>query len=165
MRKSSKRDSSRRKRRKKTRSDALEELLEGVIELLRSINQNYIFSETPFFDTEHCDKFDSEGLPEKYSFSERNITDERLQNLFIDIHESESNIRVIVELLGLSKHQINLSVTNKFLIITIIFSTCQIQKKIRLPSFISPEKSRARFNNGVLEITLEKNLSSALPTN
>ncbi len=78
---------------------------------------------------------------------------------FIDIQQDKENLHIIAQLPGLNKEDINLDIRDN----TVEISTkenIEIQrgyyKKIDLPVKIIPDKSSAKYKNGVLKLTISK---------
>ena len=81
---------------------------------------------------------------------------ERVREPLTDVIEEDAIIRVIVELPGVEKNQINLSTTELTIKIKAQSETRMYKKEVKLPTPIIPKSSKAKFNNGVLEITLQR---------
>ena len=67
-----------------------------------------------------------------------------------------SDVRVIAELPGVEKKDINLEATENTLTISVDTERYKYYKKIDLPAEIDPESAKASYKNGVLEVTLAK---------
>jgi HSP20 family protein len=74
----------------------------------------------------------------------------------IDVQETDKQIVVIAEIPGVSKEDIDLEITNKSLIIRVDNPERRYYKEVELPDEVDQEKGDAKFNNGVLTITLNK---------
>jgi HSP20 family molecular chaperone IbpA len=70
------------------------------------------------------------------------------KELFHDIFQDEKKVTVIVELPGLAKDEIELHVARNEIELN--------GNSIRIPSPIDPDNVKARLNNGILEINLQK---------
>ena len=81
---------------------------------------------------------------------------ERIREPLTDVIEEPSQIRIIVELPGVEKNQIDLSTTELVVKIKAQSETRTYRKEIQLPAPVIPKSSKAKFNNGVLEITFER---------
>jgi HSP20 family protein len=81
---------------------------------------------------------------------------ERVREPLVDIIEEDTVLRVIVELPGVEKSQIDLSTKKKSVKIKAISDARTYKKIINLPVEVFPKTARAKFNNGVLEITLKR---------
>lgn len=78
----------------------------------------------------------------------------------IDVVESDKNVIVVVELPGVDKKDIFLSGTDDSLTISVNTSEYKYFKTVNLPCKVIVEKARAKYKNGVLEITLPKKKKS-----
>ena len=74
---------------------------------------------------------------------------------YVDIIEEEDTIKVIAELPGVDKKDIDVSTTEDLLVIS-TRGPRRYYKEVRLPAKVKPETAKAKYKNGVLEITLEK---------
>jgi HSP20 family protein len=75
---------------------------------------------------------------------------------FIDIQEEEKEVYVTVEIPGVEKKDIDLTVQNKTLTIDVNHEQRGFHKTIDLPTPVRENKSQASYNNGILHITLQK---------
>ena len=71
----------------------------------------------------------------------------------VDVFEEDGEVVVIAELPGVRKEDIRLNATGDSLEIRAAGS---FYKVVKLPSRVDPERARATFNNGVLEVRLPK---------
>ena len=74
----------------------------------------------------------------------------------VDVVEGDKEVRVIAELPGAEKQDIELTVQGKGLIISAETRSRKYHKELELPSFVEAQGSKSTFNNGVLEVTLPK---------
>ncbi|MCS7109244.1 MAG: Hsp20/alpha crystallin family protein [Candidatus Micrarchaeota archaeon] len=74
----------------------------------------------------------------------------------VDIINEKKNIKIIAELPGVRKEDIDLKADEKTIEIKVDTAERKYYKKLDLPAKIKPETADARYNNGVLEITIEK---------
>jgi len=81
--------------------------------------------------------------------------DEKREPL-IDIMEEKDVIKIIAELPGVEKSDINLNCTEKSLTISVYTAKRKYYKELELPTEVDPKISKASYKNGVLEITLTK---------
>ncbi len=84
---------------------------------------------------------------------------ERVREPLTDVIEEETVIRVLIELPGAEKNQVDLSATELVLKVRAKTSNRNYKKEISLPATVIPESAKAKFNNGVLEVTLQKTKS------
>lgn len=73
-----------------------------------------------------------------------------------DICAEEKTITITAEMPGIEKDDIELDTGDDFLVIKVDKGTRRYYKELELPSRVVTGSARARYNNGVLEITLEK---------
>lgn len=74
----------------------------------------------------------------------------------IDIMEEKDVVKVIAELPGVEKSDINLNCTEKSLSISVDTEKRKYYKELELPVEVDSKLSKASYKNGVLEITLKK---------
>jgi HSP20 family protein len=72
----------------------------------------------------------------------------------VDVVSSERDIRVIAEVPGVRKEDIDLTVTEKSVTISVDREDRRYYKELELPGIVDPKGARSSYNNGVLEITL-----------
>ncbi len=73
-----------------------------------------------------------------------------------DICESENEITITAEMPGIEKDQIELETGDDFLVIKVEKGNRKYFKELPLDVNIAPNSARAKYNNGVLEITVAK---------
>ncbi len=73
----------------------------------------------------------------------------------VDVIEEDDQITVVAELPGVSKDKIKVKVSEDYIEIRASNSK-KYYKRIRLPAKVNPETAKAKFNNGVLEVIVEK---------
>ena len=73
-----------------------------------------------------------------------------------DIMESDDSITITAELPGVSKEDIDLTVTKDTLTIKVDTASRKYYKEIPLSADIDEKNVKATYNNGVLDITLKK---------
>ncbi len=69
--------------------------------------------------------------------------------------EGSDELKIIAELPGVQKEDIKLKTTDRTILITAGNGEYKYQKKLALPRAVQPETAKARYNNGVLEVTLK----------
>ena len=82
----------------------------------------------------------------------RQIQDKR--EPLVDVVSSEKEVRVIAELPGVSKEDINLTVNEKSLVISVDREDRRYYKELDLPGIVDPRVAKSSYNNGVLEVTI-----------
>jgi HSP20 family protein len=75
---------------------------------------------------------------------------------FVDVVEGEKEIRVIAELPGAKKQDIELTVEGNSLSISAETPARKYRKELELPARVELKNSKSSFNNGILEVTLPK---------
>jgi HSP20 family protein len=74
----------------------------------------------------------------------------------VDVLESEDDIKVVAELPGVAKENIDLSGTEAGLTISVDTPSRKYYKELELPYEVDLENAKSTFKNGVLEVTLRK---------
>ena len=74
----------------------------------------------------------------------------------VDVQQTDEEIRVIADLPGVEKADISLQCDGEFVTISATSSTREYDEKVRLPARVDPETGSATYNNGVLEVTFER---------
>jgi len=75
---------------------------------------------------------------------------------FIDVIDSDKELYITAELPGISKENIDVELTKDSLILTVKHPERGFEKEIQLPTEINKKPVEAKYNNGVLSITLQK---------
>ncbi|MDW5561616.1 MAG: archaeal heat shock protein Hsp20 [Methanomassiliicoccus sp.] len=73
-----------------------------------------------------------------------------------DIIEEKERVRVIIELPGVDKEDIQLHVEDRVLDISVDKEDRKFSKELELPSAVDPDSASASYKNGVLEVTLKR---------
>jgi len=74
----------------------------------------------------------------------------------VDVMETDDNVKVIAELPGVDKGDVDLEITESNLIIKVDTEKRKYYKNVDLPATVDSESVAAKYNNGVLEVTLDK---------
>ena len=74
----------------------------------------------------------------------------------VDMIEENNQIKVVAEVPGVKKEDIELVVRDTKLIIKVDTETRKYYKELELPEEVEMEKAKATYNNGVLEVILPK---------
>ncbi len=74
----------------------------------------------------------------------------------IEMHEERDKVTIIAELPGVEKDDIDVRVRDRKLVIRAEGKDRKYYKEIELPEDVKPETAKARYRNGVLEITVER---------
>ena len=75
--------------------------------------------------------------------------------------DSKDSLLVYAELPGVDKKDIQLSVTDESLTISVDRENRRYYKEVSLPTKVKPETAKAKYKNGVLEVTFEKALKQS----
>lgn len=79
----------------------------------------------------------------------------------ISVYETDEEIRVVADLPGVDKDDIDIKCDGRY--VTILASTehSSYEDRIELPGRVDEHSATATFNNGILEVTLERTDTSA----
>jgi HSP20 family protein len=83
---------------------------------------------------------------------------EEVREPMIDVFDEEDRILVIAELPGVSESEINVEVAGDILNISASDKDRKYAKEILLPGKVKPDSIKTSYNNGILEIILEKEI-------
>ena len=72
----------------------------------------------------------------------------------VDVVSSAKDIRVIAELPGVNKEDVNVTANEKSVVISVDTEGRKYYKELDLPATVDPQQARSTYNNGVLEVTL-----------
>ncbi|AIY89987.1 archaeal heat shock protein Hsp20 [Geoglobus acetivorans] len=100
-----------------------------------------------------------DGKPEIREFGTKpTIKEEDLDQRkpLVDVIETDEEIQVIAEMPGVSKEDIELNASESKLEIKAEGENRKYYEIVDLPDEVDPDSSRARYNNGVLEVILKK---------
>ncbi|TYL39891.1 Hsp20/alpha crystallin family protein [Natronococcus pandeyae] len=73
----------------------------------------------------------------------------------VDIHETDDQVRVVADLPGVEKDNINLECDGKTLTISAQSEHRQYDERVSLPQRVNEHTASATYNNGVLEVVFE----------
>lgn len=88
----------------------------------------------------------SEGKPWKA------IQDKR--EPLVDVVSSGKEVRVIAEMPGVNKEDINVTVNEKSIVISVDKEGRGYYKELDLPGVVDPKGAKSNYNNGILEVTI-----------
>mgnify|MGYP000365482948 CR=1 FL=1 len=80
----------------------------------------------------------------------------------IDVFNEKDKIRIVAEVLGAKKEDVDIYVTKESLTISVHNENVKFYKEIALPAKVDPKTAVARYKNGVLEIYLKKTKGKSL---
>jgi HSP20 family protein len=72
----------------------------------------------------------------------------------VDVVSSGKEVRVIAEMPGVKKEDINLTVNEKSIVISADKEERGYYKELDLPGVVDPKGARSAYNNGILEVTI-----------
>ncbi|HXW36658.1 MAG TPA: archaeal heat shock protein Hsp20 [Nitrososphaerales archaeon] len=72
----------------------------------------------------------------------------------VDVVTSEKDVRVIAELPGVKKDDIEVTLNERSVAISVDGPERRYYKELQLASEVEPKRARSSYNNGILEITL-----------
>ena len=79
----------------------------------------------------------------------------------VDIHEDDDEVRVIADLPGVEKEDIDLKCDGEVLTVGARTTQRQYDERIRLPAHVDENSASASYKNGVLEVVMQKDDDSA----
>lgn len=79
---------------------------------------------------------------------------------FTDVSEEDAVVRAVAEIPGVNKEDIELSCTRSALTIKATTPGREFEKTLALPCDVDTDSAKAEYNNGLLEVTLDKISSS-----
>jgi HSP20 family protein len=74
----------------------------------------------------------------------------------VDTIVEDDTVRVVAEIPGVEKEDINLQCTEDSLVISVDSEKRKYYKELDLPAAVDPNSSKASYKNGVLEVTFKK---------
>jgi HSP20 family protein len=81
---------------------------------------------------------------------------EEVREPMVDVFDEKDHILVIAELPGVAENEIKIEVAGDILNLTASDKDRKYAREILLPGKVKPESIKTSYNNGILEITLEK---------
>ncbi|MFC4358383.1 Hsp20/alpha crystallin family protein [Halobium salinum] len=79
----------------------------------------------------------------------------------VDVYDEGAQVRVVADLPGVEKDGIELKCDGELLTISAVSDRREYDERIRLPARVDEHSASASFNNGVLEVTLDRLEDSA----
>lgn len=74
----------------------------------------------------------------------------------VDVQETEDEVRVVADLPGVEKSDISLQCDGEFLTVSAASNVREYDERIQLPARVDPESGAATYNNGILEVVLDR---------
>lgn len=72
----------------------------------------------------------------------------------VDVVTSDKDVKVIAEIPGVRKEDVNVTVQDKSVVVSVDTESRKYYKELELPGVVDPQGARSSYNNGILEITL-----------
>jgi HSP20 family protein len=72
----------------------------------------------------------------------------------VDVVSTGDEVRVIAEIPGVSKEDIDVTVNERSVVISVGREERRYYKELDLPGMVDPKRAKSTYNNGVLEITI-----------
>lgn len=72
----------------------------------------------------------------------------------VDVISSGTDVRVVAEMPGVNKEDINVTVNERAMTISVDRGDHGYYKKLDLPGIVDPKGARSTYNNGILEVTI-----------
>ncbi|NNM36373.1 MAG: Hsp20/alpha crystallin family protein [Nitrosopumilus sp.] len=84
------------------------------------------------------------------------LTDSKVRDPYVDVSLNEKNrtLKIYSEMPGIEKSDIKLNVSDKLVLLSAEHDDRKYEKKIPLPSKVDENSAKAKYTNGVLELTL-----------
>jgi HSP20 family protein len=82
-------------------------------------------------------------------------------DLHLDVHETDDEIRVVADIPGVEKESIDLKCDGTVLTIEADAEVKAYSERLTLPSRVDEHTASATYNNGVLEVTFDREEDSA----
>ncbi|MFW5946304.1 MAG: archaeal heat shock protein Hsp20 [Candidatus Natronoplasma sp.] len=100
-------------------------------------------------------KIDEFGNAKDYFYGDEESEDKSEWTPLTDVQDTGDKVLVTVDIPGVQKEEIDLNVKEDILIVS-VEGKRRYKKRIELPSRVDSQTAEATYNNGVLEVELEK---------
>lgn len=120
-------------------------------------NQNEIQSFGPSYYYGYVKTVGEDGVPHITEWGNTKPSSSgKLRDPYVDVsvNEKENTLKLVSEMPGLNKSDIKLTVSDKLVLISAENGDRKYEKKIPLPSKVEEDTAKAKYTNGVLELTL-----------
>lgn len=84
----------------------------------------------------------------------KGVTDTR--EPLVDVVDGENQVRIIAEIPGVRKEDINMEVADRTLTISVDTAERKYDKQLQLPEDAIVDGAKSTYNNGILEVTFQK---------
>lgn len=74
----------------------------------------------------------------------------------VDVHETDETLRVVADLPGIAKDDIDLRCDGEALTISAKAADRSYDERVRLPARVDETSAAASYNNGILEVSLDR---------
>lgn len=84
------------------------------------------------------------------------LVDSTVRDPYVDVsvNDQERTLKIVSEMPGIEKSDIQLSVSDKLVLLSAKHGERKYEKKIPLPSKVDENSAKAKYTNGVLELTI-----------
>lgn len=79
----------------------------------------------------------------------------------VDVHEYDDEIRVVADIPDVSRDDIDIQCDGRTLAIRTARESHPFRKRVDLPAYVDDRSARTSFNNGVLEVVLDRDTDPA----
>lgn len=86
----------------------------------------------------------------------RSLAESTVRDPYVDVSvdEKDRTLKIVTEMPGIDKSDIKLNVSEKLVLLSAEHDDRKYEKKIPLPSKVGENSAKAKYTNGVLELTL-----------
>ncbi|PGF15744.1 type III effector protein [Natrinema sp. CBA1119] len=97
------------------------------------------------------------GADANVDFNSSNTVDNGFgMDTHVDIHETDEEVRVVADLPGVEKDNIELECDGKTLTISAESEHRQYDERVSLPTRVNEHTASATYNNGILEVVFDR---------
>lgn len=84
------------------------------------------------------------------------LSDSTVRDPYVDVsvNDQEHTLKIVSEMPGIEKSDIKLNVSDKLVLLSAQHGERKYEKKIPLPSKVDENSAKAKYTNGVLELTI-----------
>ncbi|MCE2506654.1 MAG: Hsp20/alpha crystallin family protein [Nitrosopumilaceae archaeon] len=84
------------------------------------------------------------------------LADSQVRDPYVDVsvNEKENTLKLVSEMPGIEKSDIKLNVSDKLVLISAEHGERKYEKKVPLPSKVDETSAKAKYTNGILQLTL-----------
>jgi HSP20 family protein len=79
----------------------------------------------------------------------------------VDVHKYDDEIRVVADIPDTSQDEIDLQCDGRILAIRVARDPRPVVKRVDLPAYVDDQSAEMSFNNGILEVTLDRTTDPA----